>query len=137
MDASYPGVVTTALVVVSAIFPVISALSIFLRLAARRKSGQQLQSDDYWIGASWVLTFALSILVWVYAAKAGVNYYNVDFLTGTEASLEVCPHLSASCTANSGSPHADSHHLNTADLHLLLLRAVSPGRCEDFCVALL
>ncbi|RYP09458.1 hypothetical protein DL764_001283 [Monosporascus ibericus] len=85
----YPSVITTGLIAVSAIFPVVSAVSIFLRVAARRKSGQPLYTDDYWIIASWFLTFALSILVWVYAGKSGINYYDVDFLTGTEASLQL------------------------------------------------
>ncbi|RYP60591.1 hypothetical protein DL769_008048 [Monosporascus sp. CRB-8-3] len=85
----YPSVITTGLIAVSAIFPVVSAVSIFLRVAARRKSGQPLYTDDYWIIASWFLTFALSILVWVYAGKSGINYYDVDFLAGTEASLEL------------------------------------------------
>jgi len=89
MSTQYPGVVTTALVVISAIFPVISALSIILRVIARGKSGQALQADDFWIIASWFLTLVLSCLVWYYAGQAGIDYYNVDILTGTEASLEV------------------------------------------------
>lgn len=92
MSIQYPGVVTTALIVISAVFPVVSALSIVLRVIARRKSGQILRVDDYWIIASWFLTIVLSCLVWYYAAKAGINYYNVDILTGTEASLEVSVH---------------------------------------------
>lgn len=56
---------------------------------ARRKSNQTLQVDDYWIIASWFLTVVLSCLVWYYAGKAGIDHYNVDILTGTEASLEV------------------------------------------------
>ncbi|KAK3942830.1 hypothetical protein QBC46DRAFT_308347 [Diplogelasinospora grovesii] len=85
----YPSLITTALIVVSAVFPVVSAISILLRVAARYKSRHGLHADDYWIIGSWFLTLPLSILVWVYAGKSGINYYNVDFLTGTEASLEL------------------------------------------------
>lgn len=85
----YPSVITTGLVAVSAIFPVVSGLAILLRLAARRKSHQPLHSDDWWIIASWFLTLGLSILVWIYTARSGIDYYNVDFFTGTEDSLEL------------------------------------------------
>jgi hypothetical protein len=85
----YPSVVTTGLVAVSAIFPVISALSIGLRLAARRKSRQSLHADDYWIIVSWVLTLGLSILVWYFTPRTGINFFDVDFFTGTENSLEL------------------------------------------------
>ncbi|KXX79073.1 hypothetical protein MMYC01_203048 [Madurella mycetomatis] len=85
----YPSLVTTGLIVVSAVFPVISAAAIGFRLVARRKSGQALHSDDYWIIASWFLTLGLSILVWYFTPKSGINFYHVDFLTGTESSLEL------------------------------------------------
>ena len=85
----YPSVVTTGLVVVSALFPVISGVSILLRLAARRKASQALHPDDYWIIASWFLTLGLSILVWYFTPRTEINYFNTDFLTGTENSLEV------------------------------------------------
>ncbi|KUI65713.1 hypothetical protein VM1G_00061 [Cytospora mali] len=91
-DASstrHSSVVTTALIVVSVVFPIMSFVSIILRNAARRLSAQPLHADDYWITASWFLTLALSLLVWVYAGKSGVNFYNVDFLDGTEDSLEL------------------------------------------------
>jgi hypothetical protein len=89
----YPSVVTTGLIAVSVIFPIVAAVSIGFRVVARRKSRQPLRADDYWIIASWFLALGLSILVWVYATKCGIDYYNVDFLTGTEASLEVSlPH---------------------------------------------
>jgi hypothetical protein len=84
-----PSLITTALIVVTVVFPIISAVAIWLRVVARRRSKQPFYADDYFIFASWFLSLALSILVWVYAGKSGVNYYNVDFLTGTEASLEV------------------------------------------------
>ncbi|KAI0883800.1 uncharacterized protein GGS22DRAFT_166123 [Annulohypoxylon maeteangense] len=85
----HPSIITTGLIVISILFPIISALSVALRILAHRKSHQPLHADDYWVIGSWFLTLVLSILVWVYAAKSGINYYNVDFLTGTEYSLEL------------------------------------------------
>ncbi|KAK9772826.1 putative Integral membrane protein [Seiridium cardinale] len=87
--AQNPSLITTALIVVTAVFPIISAISIGLRILARRQSKQKFYADDYCIFASWFLTLPLSILAWVYASRSGVNYYNVDFLTGTEDSLEL------------------------------------------------
>ncbi|KAK4234570.1 hypothetical protein C8A03DRAFT_37651 [Achaetomium macrosporum] len=87
----YPSLITTGLIAVSVIFPVVSASSILLRLWARRKSRQSLHADDWWIIASWFLTLGLSILVWVFTARSGIDFYrpDVDFLTGTENSLEL------------------------------------------------
>ncbi|KAF7905076.1 uncharacterized protein EAF01_005597 [Botrytis porri] len=84
-----PSLVTTALIIVTIIFPIISAVAIWLRVLARLKSKQPFLADDHFIFISWFLSLALSILVWVYASKSGINYYNVDFVTGTEASLEL------------------------------------------------
>ncbi|TGO87297.1 hypothetical protein BPOR_0236g00200 [Botrytis porri] len=86
-----PSLVTTALIIVTIIFPIISAVAIWLRVLARLKSKQPFLADDHFIFISWFLSLALSILVWVYASKSGINYYNVDFVTGTEASLEIDP----------------------------------------------
>ncbi|ETS76589.1 hypothetical protein PFICI_11976 [Pestalotiopsis fici W106-1] len=84
-----PSLITTALVVVTILFPIISAVAIWLRVVARLQSKQPFYADDYCIFVSWWLSLALSILVWIYAGKSGINFYNVDFLTGTEASLEL------------------------------------------------
>ncbi|KAL2020336.1 hypothetical protein VTK56DRAFT_8564 [Thermocarpiscus australiensis] len=85
----YPSLISKALIAISVIFPVLSAVAILFRLVARRQSRQPLFADDKWIIGSWILTLGLSILVWYYAAKSGIDEYNVDFLTGTEASLEL------------------------------------------------
>ncbi len=89
--ARNPSLITTPLIVVTVVFPIIAAVAIWLRVVARRRAKQPFYADDYFVLASWFLSLALSILVWVYAGKSGVNYYNVDFLTGTEDSLEVIP----------------------------------------------
>lgn len=98
------------LVVVSVIFPVLAAVSIYLRLMAKRRIRQPYHADDWWVIATWVsepcseqrvvfrdasadqdqfLTFPMSVLFWVFAAKSGVDYYTIDSLQGTYASLEV------------------------------------------------
>ena len=69
-----PSVTKTATIVVSVIFPVLSLLAIIVRYRARRAGQQSLQADDWWIVITWIVTFALSITTWVFAALSGVNY---------------------------------------------------------------
>ncbi|KAI1147775.1 hypothetical protein F4825DRAFT_436349 [Nemania diffusa] len=90
-DSSKPvaSAITTPLVIVSAIFPALSALSIFLRFYARRKSRQSYHADDAWVVVAWVSALVLSILVWTFTALSGVDYYRVDVITGTQYSLEL------------------------------------------------
>lgn len=52
-DASH-SLITSPLVAVAVIFPVLSALSVWGRFAARRKCRQPLQADDWWLLFSWV-----------------------------------------------------------------------------------
>lgn len=90
MDSSEEPVesaVTTALVIVSVIFPILSAFAIYLRLCARRGTPPPVRSDDVWLLISWVSTLALSILVWIYAARSGIDYYKIDPISGTQDSL--------------------------------------------------
>lgn len=102
-------VIITPLVVVSVVFPVLAAVSIYLRLIAKRRIRQPYHADDWWIIATWVnaslfedhvpchysadqdqfLTFPMSLLFWVFAAKSGVDAYDIDSLQGTYDSLEV------------------------------------------------
>ncbi|KAI1418753.1 hypothetical protein F5Y12DRAFT_781319 [Xylaria sp. FL1777] len=90
-DSSKPvaSAITSPLVVVSAIFPVLSAVSIFLRFYARRISRQTYHADDAWVVVAWVSALVLSILVWTFTALSGINYYSVDVVTGTQYSLEL------------------------------------------------
>ena len=46
--------ISTGLVVVSVIFPILSLAAIFLRLKARRNTRLELMADDWWIIAAWV-----------------------------------------------------------------------------------
>ena len=50
-----PALITTPLVIVAAVFPVLSFACIILRYKARQMARQPLQSDDYTIVLSWVL----------------------------------------------------------------------------------
>ncbi|KAI0896220.1 hypothetical protein F4806DRAFT_496338 [Annulohypoxylon nitens] len=88
-DGPVRSAITTALVVVSAIFPVLSAAAIGLRFLARRKARQTIRADDAWVIVSWIFTFTLSVLVWVFTARSGINYYNIDPNQGTIYSLEL------------------------------------------------
>ncbi|KAH9884986.1 hypothetical protein F4778DRAFT_517129 [Xylariomycetidae sp. FL2044] len=82
-----PSVVTKPLLAVSVVFPVLSAGSVYLRMRARNGAPQSVRSDDVWLFISWISTFSLSILVWIYGAKAGVDFYKVDAVQGTQDSL--------------------------------------------------
>ncbi|KAI0101406.1 hypothetical protein GGR51DRAFT_575064 [Nemania sp. FL0031] len=84
-----PSAITTPLVIVSAIFPVLSAVAVLLRFYARHKSGQGYHADDAWVVFAWVSTFVISVLVWVFTSLSGINYYRIDALQGTEYSLEL------------------------------------------------
>ncbi|KAI1206319.1 uncharacterized protein F4807DRAFT_439697 [Annulohypoxylon truncatum] len=88
-DGPVRSAITTGLVVVSVIFPVLSAIAIGLRFLARRRSRQTIRADDAWVIVAWIFTFALSVLVWVFTDRSGINYYNIDPLQGTIYSLEL------------------------------------------------
>lgn len=47
-------VIITPLIVVSVVFPVLAAVSIYLRLIAKRRIRQPYHADDWWIIATWV-----------------------------------------------------------------------------------
>lgn len=49
-----PALITTPLIVVSAVFPLIALIAVLLRYKARRIARQMLQGDDWWIVVSWV-----------------------------------------------------------------------------------
>jgi len=49
-----PALITTGLVVVAVVFPLLSLVSIILRFYARRQSRAKLLSDDWWMVAAWV-----------------------------------------------------------------------------------
>lgn len=81
---------TSGLVVVSAIFPVLSAVALYLRIVARRRSTvKTTRYDEIWLLISWLTTLPLSIVVWVVAARSGINRYKIDAVTGTKYSLAV------------------------------------------------
>lgn len=54
MPTKVPALITTSLVVVAAVFPILSFVTIAFRYKARRLARQPFQSDDYWIIVSWV-----------------------------------------------------------------------------------
>ncbi|KAK0631017.1 hypothetical protein B0T17DRAFT_462298, partial [Bombardia bombarda] len=84
-----PSAITTGLIVVSVIFPILSAFSIYLRYLARRKTQLVVFADDAWVLVAWIFTFTLSVLVWVFTDKSGINYYKIDAQHGTMYSLEL------------------------------------------------
>ena len=77
-----PSLITTAVVVVAAVFPVLALLSIVLRYRARRIGRLPLQADDWCIAGTWIVTFALSINAWVFGSQMGINHYKINPLMG-------------------------------------------------------
>ncbi|KAI0444320.1 hypothetical protein F4803DRAFT_512124 [Xylaria telfairii] len=88
-SAQSPSAITTGLIVVSIIFPFISAIAIILRFQAQRLNPRPLIAEDFWFVLSWLSCLSLSILVWVYSKKIGINYYTVDPETGIKLSLQL------------------------------------------------
>jgi hypothetical protein len=66
-------VVSTALIVVSAIFPVLSLMAIVIRYMARQTARLSLQADDWWILASWA---SIPNHTWAYSALGLVYQSN-------------------------------------------------------------
>ncbi|KAL4736673.1 hypothetical protein BDV11DRAFT_207414 [Aspergillus similis] len=89
MEASQlRAVVSTALIVVSVIFPTLSLIAIVFRYMARRTARLSLQADDWWILASWVSAIGLSVNVWVFGSITGIDHYKIDPATGVSRSLQ-------------------------------------------------
>ncbi|KAI0198932.1 hypothetical protein F4808DRAFT_231209 [Astrocystis sublimbata] len=87
-SAKTPCLVTTALVVVAVIFPLLSFGAITLRFYARGQSRAKLMADDWWMVAGWIFASSLSIPIWVYGSITGIDYYKIDPLEGTTYSLQ-------------------------------------------------
>ncbi|MCJ1351571.1 MAG: hypothetical protein MMC33_001555 [Icmadophila ericetorum] len=82
-----PAVITTGLIVVSVIFPILSFVAIGFRYKARSVARQQFQADDWWIIASWIFSFSLSVNAWIFGNITGINFYKISPLEGVEHSL--------------------------------------------------
>ncbi|OTB02474.1 hypothetical protein M426DRAFT_322575 [Hypoxylon sp. CI-4A] len=83
-----PCLVTTSLVIISVIFPLLSLAATVLRFHARGVQTANLRADDWWMVASWILAFFPSINVWVFGSLTGLDYYKIDPLKGATFSLQ-------------------------------------------------
>ncbi|KAF4628607.1 hypothetical protein G7Y89_g9542 [Cudoniella acicularis] len=81
--------ITTASIVVSIVFPVLSLIAILIRIRARRAGRLNLQADDWGMILTWILTLALSIVLWVLAGISGIDYFKVDELSGNQATAKL------------------------------------------------
>ncbi|KAI1425235.1 hypothetical protein F5Y12DRAFT_796119 [Xylaria sp. FL1777] len=77
-DENTPALITTALVVVSVIFPLLSFLCIALRYKARYTAGAPLLGDDWWVLVSWAFALFLSFDVWIVGSMTGVDHNKID-----------------------------------------------------------
>ncbi|KAI1209076.1 uncharacterized protein F4807DRAFT_468009 [Annulohypoxylon truncatum] len=78
-----PALITTGLVAVTVIFPILSLIGICFRYKVQRRPGQHLMADDWWLAVAWLSALAMSIIVWTFAGLAGVNFYTIDLSTAT------------------------------------------------------
>ncbi|KAI0099780.1 hypothetical protein GGR51DRAFT_391100 [Nemania sp. FL0031] len=81
-QAELPALVTHSLVVVSVIFPILSAVALYFRYRARCVSHATLGSDHWWLVITWIATLGMSITVWVFAALGGIDKYKVELSQG-------------------------------------------------------
>ncbi|KAI1183939.1 hypothetical protein F5B17DRAFT_104779 [Nemania serpens] len=81
-------VVSTGLIVVSVIFPVISGLALIFRSRSQRKERSSVTAEDVWFWVAWVSCLSMSIIAWVFA-RSGIDYYNVDPAIGMKDSLRL------------------------------------------------
>jgi hypothetical protein len=96
MATRVPSVITTSLLDVSVVFPVLSLFSVFLRWLARRKTKAGWRLDDWVILVTWVhlpkshsiptqshtnsnldITFGVSIIIWASVDGIGIDYLKV------------------------------------------------------------
>ncbi|KAI1114205.1 hypothetical protein F5Y14DRAFT_415006 [Nemania sp. NC0429] len=87
MAEQVPSLLSTGLIVVSVIIPLLSIASISLRFRARRLARLPLYADDWWIIVAWLFAFSLSINAWIFSSLVGINNLNVDPVIGTQQSL--------------------------------------------------
>lgn len=88
LSIKVPALVTTGLIVVCTIFPLLSLLAIVTRLKARKVARQPLQADDWFVFGSWVFAFSLSIDIWYYGSVMGIDYFKIGAVEGVQASLK-------------------------------------------------
>ncbi|KAK7923557.1 hypothetical protein PG985_007628, partial [Apiospora marii] len=87
-DIVLPALVTTRLVVVSAIFPIISLVSLYFRYRVRRSTHADLGPDDWCLSVSWLSSLGMSITVWVFSATAGINRYKAGIDPATTGAVQ-------------------------------------------------
>ncbi|PVH97417.1 hypothetical protein DM02DRAFT_597681 [Periconia macrospinosa] len=83
-----PSVVSTSLIVVSAVFPALSLLGVVLRWSARRKVKSGWQIDDWVIVVTWFITFGISIDIWALTPHIGINFAKQPITSSTISSAK-------------------------------------------------
>ncbi|KAI2615057.1 hypothetical protein GGR54DRAFT_642791 [Hypoxylon sp. NC1633] len=93
-----PSLISKGLVIVAAVFPIVSALCVYLRYRARRISRQEFREDDWTIVATLITSLSLSVIVFVFAQRIGVDYYHTDLMTGAISS-SICMVVATACSS--------------------------------------
>ncbi|KAJ5938241.1 hypothetical protein N7454_004583 [Penicillium verhagenii] len=78
-----PSLVTTALLVVAIIFPILGTLAILLRVWSNLSKAKRLFLDDYVIILAQICAWGISIDIFVAAALGGVDYTKGTVLSAT------------------------------------------------------
>lgn len=81
--------VTTSLLTVAIIFPILATLAVTLRIWSALQRTKRLFLDDYMIVLSMICAWGVPIDMYVAAGRGGVNYSSVPPLEAAHVFLEV------------------------------------------------
>jgi len=87
--AQSPSLVTTGLLVVAIIFPILGTLAVLLRVSSNISKAKRLFLDDYVIILAQLCAWGISIDIFVAAALGGVDYTKGTVLSATIVFLRV------------------------------------------------
>ncbi|PLB51304.1 hypothetical protein P170DRAFT_407100 [Aspergillus steynii IBT 23096] len=82
-ESSGPSLVTTSLLVVAIVFPILGSIAVALRLYSSLSKHRRLFADDYVALLAVIAAWGISIDMYVAAALAGVNTATTDPLSAT------------------------------------------------------
>jgi hypothetical protein len=87
--ADNPSLVTTSLLTVAIIFPILATLAVVLRIWSTLQRAKRLFLDDYMIVLSIVCAWGVPIDIYVAAGRGGINHSTAPPLEAARIFLEV------------------------------------------------
>lgn len=88
-EVKSPSLVTTSLLTVSIIFPILGTIAVCLRIYASFLKSRRLFLDDYIIILAQLCAWGISIDTFTAASIGGLNYTKGDVISATIAFLRV------------------------------------------------